>query len=180
MTGIESILQVLHAPLLRSFAAHWFDRRGGRLVTLRRDFDIFSFPALLPHVFLYDYDPAARDLTLRLAGEEIRRILPNSRPGTPLARIMPPDYLVPVQDRYRRVCEEPAIMVASGRVFLRLGGAGIGERLLMPLADDNGRVHQMIGATLYQIGEQTIEDRLFAREDVTATFFPLRLQSEAE
>jgi hypothetical protein len=166
--------------LLRAFVAHWYAQRDGHTVTRRADISITRFASLLPHIFLYDYDTSTRDLTLRLAGEEIRRILPNSRPGTPLAQIMPAEFFTPVLERYRRVCEEPAIMLATGRVFLRLGGTGVGERVLLPLADPHGRVHQMLGATLYQIGDLLPDGSLFAREDVATRFFPLTSPSEPE
>src|SRR3546814_9211418 len=84
-------------------------------------------------------------------------MLPNSVAGTPLDRIMPARSLPEVLARYRRVCEQPAIGMAAGRVFLSLGGSGVGERLLLPLADATGQVFQMLGATLYQIGERSEE-----------------------
>lgn len=166
--------------MLRLLVKHWYERRGRNLVTRRTDIDIIRLAPLMPHLFLYDYDRDSRDLTLRLAGEEIRRLLPNSRPGTPLAQIMPAEYITVIRDRYRRVCEEPAIAVAAGRVFLRLGGSGTGERVLLPLADAEGRVHQMLGATLYELGVDAPESRQFAREEVTIHFFPLQMPSEAE
>lgn len=143
-------------------------------MTRREDFDLFHLPALVPHLFLYDFDPAQRSFVLRVAGEEIRRLLPNSRPGVPLEKIMPPAALAAVLDRYRRVCETPAIMHAIGRVFVKLGGSGIGERIVMPLADANGRVHQLPGATIYGLGGQNEQDRVFEREEVTLTFAPLK------
>ncbi|MFC3677246.1 PAS domain-containing protein [Ferrovibrio xuzhouensis] len=180
MSQIESILQTVHAPMLRAFVTHWYAQRGANLVTRRADFETFRFAPLLPHIFLYDYDSRTRNLTLRLAGEEIRRMLPNSVAGTPLDRIMPARALPEVLARYRRVCEQPAIGLAAGRVFLSLGGSGVGERLLLPLADANGRVHQMLGATLYQIGETPEAGGTFASEDVETIFFPLQKPSEAE
>jgi len=174
LSELDRFLQKIHAPLLRDFVAQWYSRRDGRTVTRRQDFDIFQFRALLPYLFLYDYDAATRGLTLRLAGEEIRRLLPNARPGTPLDRIMPAGYVAPVLERYRRVCEEPAIILTTGRVFLNLDGTGVGERILLPLADADGRIYQMLGATLYQLGDHLHDGSLFAGEDVETTALPLR------
>src|SRR3546814_19076052 len=87
--------------MLRAFVAYWYAQRGANLVTRRADFEIFRFAPLLPHIFLYDYDSRTRELTLRLAGEEIRRMLPNSVAGTPLDRIMPARALPAVLARYR-------------------------------------------------------------------------------
>lgn len=178
--AIEKIHQTVHAPLLRELAAYWYAQRGANVVTRRSDFDVFRFASLLPHMFLYDYDSRTRDLTLRLAGEEIRRMLPNSVAGTPLDRIMPAQALPEVQARYRRVCEQPAVSLVVGRVFLSLGGSGIGERLLLPLADSSGKVFQMLGATIYQVGDALDAGSTFAREEVQTTFFPLQGPSETE
>ena len=179
MSAPENILQAIRAPGLRDLVSHWYRCRKGHLVTRRSDFDIFGIAALLPFVFLYDYDRQTRDLTLRLAGEEIRRLLPNSVAGTPLERIMPTEVLPEVLARYRRICEQPAIGVFTGQVFLNLGGSGTGERLLLPLADAAGHVHQMLGATFYQLDDGP-GGQHFAREDVTSSFFPLLAPSEPE
>lgn len=165
----------IQAPLLKDFVGYWYDsRRADAPVTRRDDFDIFHIPALVPHLFLYDYDPAQRSFLLRVAGEEIRRLLPNSRPGVALEQIMPPAALPAVQERYRRVCEDPAILHAIGRVFFNLGGSGVGERIVLPLADADGKVHQLLGATIYSLGDQNEQGRIFEREEVTLTFAPLK------
>lgn len=165
----------IQAPLLKDFVGYWYDsRRADAPVTRRDDFDIFHIPALVPHLFLYDYDPAQRSFLLRVAGEEIRRLLPNSRPGVALEQIMPPAALPAVQERYRRVCEEPAILHAIGRVFFNLGGSGVGERIVLPLAGADGKVHQLLGATIYTLGDQNEQGRIFEREEVTLTFASLR------
>lgn len=169
----QKLLASIRSPLLQRLVSYWFERRGGAPVTPRREIGPADFPALLPHVFLYDYDPAIRGLTLRLAGEEIRRILPNSLPGTPIEQIIPAVSLDSVLGRYRRVCEEPAILHATGRVFLNLGGTGVGERVCLPLAGADGSVRQMIGATIYNLGDHLHDGSTFAREEVAITFTPL-------
>lgn len=169
-----AFLRAIHAPDLQALVRHWFDcRREGERATRRSAIDLFHVPALVPCLFLYDYDAATRGFTLRVAGEEIRRVLPNSLPGAQLEKIMPPAILPVVLERYRRVCEEPALMHAKGRVFFNLGGHGVGERVALPLAGDDGRVHQLIGATIYSFGDRLPDGSSFAREEVTLTFLPL-------
>ncbi len=165
----------IQAQRLKDFVGYWLDcREAGAAVTRRDRFDIFHIPALVSRLFLYDFHAAQRSFVLRVAGEEIRRLLPNSVPGATLEKIMPPAVLAEVEDRYRRVCETPAIMHAIGRVFVKLGGTGIGERIVMPLADADGRVHQLLGATVYLLGDQNEQGRVFEREEVTLTFAPLK------
>ena len=171
---MQQALASIRSPLLRRLVSCWFERRGGASVTRRLDISPADFPALLPHVFLYDYEPASRGLTLRLAGEEIRRILPNSSPGTPIERIIPPESLDAVLGRYRRVCEEPAMLHATGRIFLSLGGTGVGERVCLPLRGSDGHVRQMIGATIYNLGNHLHDGSTFTREEVAIAFTPLQ------
>jgi hypothetical protein len=167
--------------LLKEFVGYWFDcRRAGAAVTRRQDFDIFHIPALVPRLFLYDYNPVQRSFVLRVAGEEIRRLLPGSLPGAAIEQIMPSVILPSVLERYRRVCEEPAAMHAIGRVFLNLGGTGVGERVVLPLANDQGKVHQLLGATIYMLGDQHEQSRIFEREEVDLTFTPLTAEQTAE
>ncbi len=166
-------LKPVRASLLRDFVRYWLDCRiEGAVVTRRADFDIFHLRALIPHLFLYDYNPSDHGFTLRVAGEEIRRLLPNCVAGMPLNRIMPPAFFPEVLRRYQRVCEEPAALHAIGRVFLNLGGAGIGERIVLPLADEQGKVYQLLGATLYELGDHK-DGSHFEREEFTLTFTPL-------
>jgi hypothetical protein len=166
-------LKPIRASLLRDFVRYWLECRAeGAVVTRRADFDIFHLRALIPHLFLYDYNPSDQGFTLRVAGEEIRRLLPNSVAGMPLDRIMPPAFFTEVHNRYRQVCERPAILHAIGRVFLNLGGSGVGERIALPLADEQGKVYQLLGATLYELGDQRHGSR-FEREEFTLTFTPL-------
>lgn len=167
-------LKLIRAPLLADFVRYWLEcRRPGDVVTRRADFDIFHLRPLVPHLFLYDFDAGDRSFTLRVAGEEIRRLLPNSTAGTQLEHIMPPAVLPTVLERYRRVCEEPAIMHAIGRVFLNLGGMGVGERIALPLADKYGHVYQLLGATLYQHGSALDDGSPFERGEVSLTYIPL-------
>lgn len=169
----QQILASIRSPLLHSLVSCWLERRGTARVTRRVDIGPADFPALLPHVFLYDYDPDSSGLTLRLAGEEIRRILPNSLPGTPIERIIPSVSLDTVLARYRRVCTEPAMLHATGRIFLSLGGTGVGERVCLPLKGPDGKIRQMIGATIYNLGDHLHDGSTFTREEVTLTFTPL-------
>jgi hypothetical protein len=163
----------VRSPRLKQLIAYWFDRRSEAAVTKRSAIDPLDFPALLPRIFLYDYDPVARRFVLRLAGEEIRNLLPNSTPGTPIEQIMPAAELDNVLARYGRVCEEPAIMHAAGRVFLKLGGSGVGERVVLPLAGEDGKVRQMIGATIYDIDRALPDAGILDHGEVAVSFLPL-------
>ncbi|HLT79078.1 MAG TPA: PAS domain-containing protein [Ferrovibrio sp.] len=169
----KEILDYIRSPRLRRLAETWFARRGDARVTRREDIGPADFPALLPHVFLYDFEPETRRLTLRLAGEEIRNLMPKAARGLTLEEIVPEAALETVRGRYLRVCEEPAIMHAAGRVFLDPQATGSGERLLLPLGDATGAVRQMIGATIYVLPDLRRDDSVFAHEEVETTFFPL-------
>ena len=135
--------------------------------------DPLDLKPLLARAFYYDYLPAEDDFRLRLAGEEIRAVLPNARRGATLAEVIPVNVVDQVRDRYRRIVTEPAVFHGIGRVFFTIGNPGFGERLVVPLADETGRATQIFGATFYDFSENPWGSQNYSHEDVESTFIPL-------
>lgn len=169
------VLETVRDDRLRELVEWFFAARGVARVAARSRFDPVRFPRLMPHFFMYEFEAATRAFRLRLAGEEIRQMLPKARRGATLEEVMPTlESHDVVRERYLRVVEGPAILVAVGKVFIRIEGHGIGERLVLPLADEDGAVHQILGATVYWFGRDIpANQRRFAGEDVEVTYFPL-------
>ncbi len=135
--------------------------------------DPTELKSLLARAFYYDYLPAEDDFRLRLAGEEIRAVLPNARRGALLGEVIPANVLEQVRDRYRRIVQEPAVFHGIGRVFFTIGNPGLGERLVVPLADETGTATQIFGATFYDFSENPWRGQNVSHEDVESTFIPL-------
>ncbi len=158
--------------LLRDLLAYYLARRDGARVPLRSRIAPMDFPKLLSNVFLYEYVAADDDFHIRLAGEEIRTMLQTTLQGAKLAEVFPPEIANVVRERYGQVCRDGSVMHNIGLVFERMGGSGQGERIVMPLADDQGVARFLLGATVYHFPQQAAASRPNV-EKVTITFTPL-------
>jgi PAS domain len=160
-------------PELRRFMQWYLATRGKQQMVAAKKLDPLDLKPLLACAFYYDYLPANDDFRLRLAGEEIRAVLPNARRGATLAEVIPANVVEQVRDRYRRIVTEPAVFHGIGRVFFTIGNPGYGERLVVPLADEAGRATQIFGATFYDFSETPWRGKNVSHEDVESTFIPL-------
>lgn len=159
---------------LLSLVGLYFARLEGRRVLPRSELLPADLAPIMPFAFLYDFDAGSRDFTLRLAGEEIRQMLPGARRGASLRDVMPGDSYDVVRERYLNVACRPAVLVAVGQVFIRLNRPVSGERLVLPLSDDGGNVFQVLGATIYDFSHDTPpESRRFDGEKVTVEYLDL-------
>jgi hypothetical protein len=75
--------------------------------------------------------------------------------------------------RYRRVLEQPAFMCNQGAVFSLHGGVGVGERIVMPLAEDGIHPDGILGATVYRLNGSRGRERLKSSELQSVEFFPI-------
>lgn len=133
---------------LRETAAYWL-RIGGETFSARRcDIDPLDLtPMVLPRVWLVDYEAAAEEFRFRLAGEAINSAFGQPVRGACLGDLFPSRLGDPVRARFRRVIEEPCVCYCAGMVYVENERPGWGERLILPLADDKGRIRHLLGAT---------------------------------
>jgi hypothetical protein len=161
-------------PALAAVAAHWQAVRAGRRMPGWRDIDPAAIRKQLPIVWSWRWDAALGSFIGRLAGEEIIAVLGTNTHGKRLAEVFRPDAWAAVEQRYRRVMEEPALMHSSGKVFLMSGGLGEGERIVLPLAADGAQGDGVIGATVYRLGGRTTAGKAAIDHHGEAIeFFPL-------
>lgn len=100
-------------------------------------------------VWAYRYDRGSDSFTGRLAGEEIERLFGKTFRGRPMRELFPVLEFEEMFQRHKRVVSEPALFHGSGFVFRHLGREGIGERIIMPLADDGIQCDGILGTTKY-------------------------------
>jgi hypothetical protein len=144
----NDVLDSIRHPQIRALLDHYRSMPCTGPVPAFRDFDPFRFKDSMASMSVWEYDPARRDFTLHLAGEEIRSRLNGGRRGMRLDEAFKPDAADIVRQRCLRCVEEPAIMVNAGPVFLRLGSHRRGERLCVPMADSRHRVTMLLSLTL--------------------------------
>lgn len=128
---------------------YWNSKRRGRLMPSRGDIDPLEIGWALPYIFLVDYDPT-RGITYRLAGGHVAGIFGHGNlKGLQPRDFLPPDRADVIEAAFRRVIEEPAVMVMRGMVYLRVDRLPMGERIFLPLADaESGAGNGALGMTV--------------------------------
>ncbi|NQW09308.1 MAG: hypothetical protein HQ481_05410 [Alphaproteobacteria bacterium] len=142
-------------PGFRQLLDHWSalrDRAGGALPA-RADLDAIAFPKAMAFMWVYQRvqnDGRTRHLC-RLAGEDVRLRYSGMIAGKYLDEFIPADILPLVEAHYRLLLDEGGIGWSQGTIYLQsIERAGSGERILLPMLDDDGRPNVIVGASRYQ------------------------------
>ena len=154
---------------LRRLLRHWLERRGDGVAPKRSTIDPTAIGPILASVWMCDYLPDSRQFRMRLAGEDINRVYGRNVTQCLFEEIIAPAMLPDLMQRYRRVVEEPAVMHCAGNIYLASDRSEVGERLVLPLADDNGEVRHVIGASVYRMQLKAGEGPI-TRESMLNTF----------
>ena len=157
---------------LRRLLKHWMACRGEGLIPKRAAIDPTAIGPILASVWMCDYLPESRGFRMRLAGEDIHRLYGRNVTQCLFEEIIAPALLPDLLRRYRRVVEEPAVMHCGGHIYLASDRSEVGERLVLPLADDSGAIRHVIGASVYRMNLQAGEGPI-TRESMVETFTPL-------
>ena len=145
--------EVLRDSRLRRLLAHWLGLAGGT-VPPRAALDPLDIPYALPICWLCDLvadaDVPQGRFRYRLAGDTIERVFGRSLKGHYLDMLVPPADWPRVEARWLSVLALPAIAVHVGTVYDTYDMLLVGERLLLPLLDGQGRPTIILGATAYE------------------------------
>lgn len=163
--------QAIEAPALRAIARHWNAVRGERRLPGWRDIRPSAIAAHLPLIWSYRYDRQADRFVGRLAGDSIEAVFSHSFRGAPMEELFPPAALAHYTARHRRVVMELCFFRGHGQVFDHLGRMGLGERIILPLADNGVEGDGILGATLYDPAAPAARDALSGGE--IEEWFPL-------
>ncbi|MEO3430387.1 PAS domain-containing protein [Pelagibius sp. CAU 1746] len=155
-------MSFLEKPDLRRLFDYWRSLRRGRLMPSKNDIDPLDIGWALSRVFLMDYRPA-EGFTYRLAGTEVSSVFGHSNlKGLNLRDVVKPERLALIESAWTRVAEDQSVVCMSGMVYHGVDRTSIGERLLLPLADEaGGPVTGLLGMTVanWVTGEVTEEMR---------------------
>lgn len=162
---------------LRRLLQHWLDQRDDGIAPLRAAIDPAAIKPILASVWMCDFVPTERRFRMRLAGEEINRLYGRNINQCHFEDIIAPPLLDDVMRRYRRVVEEPAVLHCGGHIYLASDRSEVGERLVLPLADEGGAIMHVIGASVYRADFRLGEGPI-TRESMVETFTPLAVPSE--
>ena len=169
--GLDAFAHVTEAPLVH-LLRHWLDCRGDAVAPRRSAIDATAIAPILAGVWLCDYEPAGRRFRMRLAGETINDLYGRNITQCYFEEIIEPTLLDDMLRRYRRVVEEPAILHCAGHIYLASQRSEVGERLVLPLADESGALMHVIGASVYKTNLPPREGPI-TRESMVEIFTPL-------
>ena len=124
---------------------HWLARRGDRVVPLRRDIDPLAFKKLLPDCWIYRLRDNG-EFHCTLAGDEIRQSWNQTLMGRPAHHVIGAEDYRYIARRWLMVIERPALLYSTQR---KMNIPKRSERLVLPVADDDGTVRQILGASRY-------------------------------
>jgi hypothetical protein len=162
------------SPDLLQVARHWRAACGARRMPAWRDIRPAAIVAQLPIIWSYKFDAASDAFTGRLAGDKITAIFGHSFRGAAMKDLFPAQEYQRAFTRHKRVVAEPAFFHGTGLVFAHLGRHGVGERIILPLAEDGEHGDGIVGATKYNMatGEPSAD---LARGGEREEWFPLSL-----
>lgn len=163
----------IEAPALRAIAGHWEQARGAKRMPGWKDINPITLAPYLSIVWAWKYDRASDAFTGRLAGEEIAAIFQKSFRGAAMKTFFQDWDYGTIFARHKRVVAEPAFMRGVGMVFSHAAKYGIGERIILPLAEDGETGDGILGATTYGLRPSSDGGRgpVEAREEIE--FFAL-------
>jgi hypothetical protein len=156
---------------LRRVALHWNEARGPKALPSWSDIKPPAIARQLTLVWSYIYDPIAGDFVGRLGGESVTRMIGRNLKGVRMAELGPVLNYERLFGWANRVMTEPALLRARGIVFHQRDRHGLGERIIMPLANDGISGDGVIGATDYRL-EGIIPSEASKIEE-TEDWFPL-------
>lgn len=152
--AFEQLFASLQAAELRDVAAYRERCRGKRRMPAWQDLDPAELKPHLPILWAWRYDPARGDFVGRLAGEQINAALGRSVRGRTPDEVFAPEHVERMRRRMQEVVSRPCAIHGTGHVFLHAGGAGVGERLILPLASDGQTGDGVLGATVYRLASE--------------------------
>jgi hypothetical protein len=156
MTGDQNFLAFLariQASALIAIARYWGEARNGKRMPAWHDIDPVKIAPHLPIVWSWRYDRTTDTFTGRLAGDAINRAFGKSLRGVKLQDFFSAEGFPKVYQRHMRVIGEPAFSRDHGAVFHHVDGVGVGERIVMPLAEDGEHADGIFGATTYDLSQ---------------------------
>lgn len=151
VSGPDRIAAFLEIPNLFRFFEYWCSKRDGRVVPARTDIDPIDIPWALPWTFLMDFS-APDVFRYRLAGQQLVDVFGYKLKGRTLEEVVPKGAWPSVSARWMPIVDQRAVVCMKGLVYQARDRLPIGERILLPLADDpDGPVTGLVGMTVYRL-----------------------------
>ena len=135
--------------ILRRVMAYWIGIRDGKRVPQRSRLDPVEIPFALSKIWLMRRDRVTGEFIYILAGEDIQNIYQKSLAGKALDEVFAKSLASKLRQKFTQVCDTPSIVCDIGPVYTYTDKPGHGERLMLPLADEQGWNAFLLGCTVY-------------------------------
>ncbi len=157
---------------LQALLDYWLTKVDGLKPPGRRDIDPLDIPRLLPNIWIQEHLPGTTEFRCRLAGEDVKALYATNIVGCLFREVIGDEAWELVSEQYMKVLNAPGVCHSIGPVYMHtIQRPGIGERLFVPLQNEQGVSAYILGATIYSpVSEQAEQQR-----DVvpSKTFTPL-------
>ncbi len=147
--SLNNFLSSIEAEPLRQVAQHWVDARGTRLMPGWKDIQPRAIKSQLPNVWSWSFDRLDGKFTGRLAGQSIETVFGSNFSGRRMEDVFKGREYERMFARHQRVVTAPSLFRGTGLVFVHLRRYLMGERIILPLAEDGLAGDGILGATVY-------------------------------
>jgi len=148
--SLERFDHSIESPALRNVVRHWTEARGARLMPGWNDLKPTAIKDQLTIIWVWRFDSVSRQFIGRLAGERIESVLGVSIRGARMSEVFARHDYAKALARHMRVMTEPALFRGQGLIFRHLDRFDMGERIILPLADDGEHGDGIIGVTEFE------------------------------
>ena len=167
-TAIEHLDRspIVESDKLKQLFNYWLGKVEATTPPRKADIDPMDIPRLLPHIWIQEHVPGTTEFRCRLAGEDVNNRYPSGLIGRMFRDVIGDAAWALVSEQYMLAIETPGICHSIGPVYMHsIERPGMGERILMPLRNNEGDNRFILGATIYIPALQTTE----AQQSITAT-----------
>lgn len=168
----------VRAPKLLRLINLWHAARGGDAGPPRKsriDAVDLGSAGLMAQIWLVERQPDRR-LVYRLAGEEINAVFGRSIAGLTLDDLIDPEEAAMIARRWHRLLDDGLILHAIGDVYSDAGRLFSGERVVLPMTDDDGLPCFLIGVTDYRLvdpAEMAVPPTRIGASGARRSFIPI-------
>jgi hypothetical protein len=143
------VAALIEHPDLRRLFHYWRGKRQGRRMPALADIDALEIGWALSRLFVMDFRPDD-GFRYRLAGAEVAQVFNRGNlKGLRFFDLLPPEGARVVEARWRQMVAAPSVLCMKGLVYHAAERTPIGERLVMPLAEDpDGPMTGVLGMTV--------------------------------
>jgi len=175
---VRETLDHIEAPGLRAVMAHWRDCLGASDVMpakSRIDPVALGPSGILPSMWLVEV-PEEGAPFYRLAGERIVKGHGKNVARRSIYEAYEAPVAAAIEQRWRRMLADHLFSHSIGEVRSETGTAFIGERVALPLTDEEGVPRFVIGSTQARLPNHPVADRaLKSYTEIQSTLMPLSL-----